>query len=136
MGQSITLLIVGSDLHNGSRQIGEEGGGAVEPSQAGVAAVDMCPAVFSAENGSFVKDGQTLQRCGTAAADDGIRQNPVIERQINAVMIPVKGYRLYGGLLRLENHRHHFHHFHRPHRLLRQKIRSCTSGRLSCTWGS
>ena len=130
---------MGSDLHHCSGQVGEEGGRAVVLAQAGVASVNMCPVVFAAENGPFGEDGKPIQGRGTGAADHGIGQDPVVEGQIDAVMIPVKSHRLDGGLLRLEiqdRRFHHFCHYYHPHRLARQTIQSCTSGRLSCTWGS
>lgn len=86
---------MGSDLHNGRGQIGEQGGGAVEAAQAGVAAVDMCPAVFPAENRPFVEDRQTLHGGGAGSADHGIRQDPVIEGQVDAVVVAVKSHRLH-----------------------------------------
>ena len=95
MGQSITLLIVGSDLHNGGRQVREQGGGAVKSAQAGAAAVDMCPAVFAAENGPFGENSETVQRSGAGIAHHGISQYPVVEGQVDAVMVPVEGYGLY-----------------------------------------
>lgn len=123
-------------LHHSGRQIGKEGGGTVETTQAGVAAVDMCPAVFSAEDCPLAEYRQTLQGVRSVAARHSIGQDPVIEGQIDTVMVSVKGNRFHGGLLRLENQSCHFHRFHRPHRLLRQKILFCIFRRPSCTWGS
>lgn len=92
-------------LHDGRRQIGKEGGGTIKAAQSGIAAIDMGPAVFSAEHSPFAEDGQTLQGGGAAAADNGICQNPVIEGQINAVVIPVKCHRFHECLVRLEKSR-------------------------------
>ena len=82
-------------LHDGRRQIGKEGRGAVEAAQSGIAAIDVGPAVFSAEYSPFAEDGQSLQGGRTAAADNGICQDPVIESQFNAVVIPVECHRFH-----------------------------------------
>lgn len=84
-----------SDLHHGSGEIGEEGGGAVEAAQAGIAAVDMCPAVFPAEHCPFAEYGQTLQRSGAVAARHRIGQDSVVEGKVDAVVVPVKGHGLH-----------------------------------------
>ena len=84
-----------NSLHHGGGEIGEEGGGAVEPAQAGIAAVDMCPAVFPAKHRPFAEYGQTLQRRGAVAARHRIGQDPVVEGQVDAVVIPVKGHRFH-----------------------------------------
>lgn len=93
------------DLHHSGRQVGEKGGRAVEPAQTGIAAVDMCPAVFSAENGPLAEYCQTLHGCGTVAAHHSVCQDPVIEGQVDTVMVSVERHRLHECLVRLEKSR-------------------------------
>ena len=67
---------MGSDLHYGGGQVGEEGGGAVEGTEAGAAAVDVGAAVFAAEDGPLGEDGQAVQCGGAGVAYHGIGQHP------------------------------------------------------------
>ena len=95
MGWFCTLLIVGSDLHNGGGAVGGEPGQAVRPVDAGVAGEDVGPAVLSAEHSPLGKGGQTAQRHRPGGADGGIGQDPVEEGDVHTVVMPVKGYRLH-----------------------------------------
>lgn len=105
------------NLHHGGGNIGTVAADAVGFMQTGVAGEDVSRAVFAAEHRPFGKHGQTVQSGGAGRADGGIGKNPVVECDINAVVVPVKGYRLDGGLLRLENFRRRFHHFRHRHHL-------------------
>lgn len=91
-----------------------------------------CPEAVRQEVCSRVTRCRTEQTCAAVAwelCQDGLFIDRIISDGCCAA-----GF--HGGLLRLENHRRHFHRFHRPRCLVRQKIRSCTSDHLSCTWGN
>ena len=57
-----------------------------------VAAVDVGPAFLAAEHHPLGKDGQTAQGRRAAGADDRIRQHPVEEGDVDAVVAAVKGH--------------------------------------------
>lgn len=90
----------------------------------GVAAVDVGMAFLSAQHCPFGKYRQAVQRGGSGGADGGIGEDAVVECDIDAVMVPVKGYWLDGGLLRLENFRRRFHHFRHHLRRYRPRLQS------------
>ena len=55
----------------------------------------MSPAVLAAEHRPLAEDPKTIQGGGAAGANQGIRQNPVVEGDVDAVVVPVKGHRLH-----------------------------------------
>ena len=81
------------NFHYSSGVIGLQQGRAVEGAWSGGAAVDVGAAVFAAEHGPFGEYGQTVEHGGAIVADHSIGQNPVVKRQIDAVMAAVEGYR-------------------------------------------
>ena len=95
MGQSITLRIVGSDLHHSRGDIGKKPGDSVGGSNSGVAAIDVGTAVLTAEHCPLGEYGKTVQGCRSGYTNHRIGQNPIVEGDINAVMVPVKGHRFY-----------------------------------------
>ena len=60
-----------------------------------VAAVDVCMAVFSTQDGPFGEDCQAVERGGAITAHNGIGQYPVIESQVDAIMAAVESHGLY-----------------------------------------
>ena len=84
-----------SDLHHGGGQVGAEAGQSVGAAQDGVASVNMCPAVLTAEDGPLGKYGKTVQGCGAAGAHHSVGQDPVVEGDVDAVVVPVEGHRLH-----------------------------------------
>ena len=83
------------NFHNGCGAIGLVPGRAVKLTQAGIAAVDVCPAVLAAENGTLGKHCQAVKGGRTGIANDGVCQDPVVEGDINTIVIAVKGHRLH-----------------------------------------
>ena len=67
------LRIVGSDLYHCGWAVGKIAGDAVRGAQAGVAAIDMGAAVFTAEYSSLGENTQPIKRGGTIGADDVFR---------------------------------------------------------------
>ena len=95
MGWFCAYLIVGSDLHHGGGIVGAVPGQTVRSADPGVAGIDVCGAVFTAQHSPLGEYRQTVQGGGTGRADDGIGQNAIVECDLNAVMVSVKGHRLY-----------------------------------------
>jgi hypothetical protein len=52
-------------------------------------------AVFTAQYGAFGEGGKAVQRGGAVIADNGIGNDAVVEGHVDAVVVPVKGYRLH-----------------------------------------
>lgn len=111
-------------LHHSSGKIGGEPGDSVGFIQPCVAAVDVGMAFFTAEHGPFGEHRKAVQGGGTSGADGSICKNPVVEADIDAVVIPIKGHRLDGGLLRLENFRRRFLRFRHYLRCYRPRLQS------------
>ena len=103
MGWFCVLRIVGSDLHHRGGQVGAEPCGAVSLSDAGVAGVDVGPAVLAAEHGPFGEYSQPVKGGRTGNTHHRIRQNPVVEGYVDAVVVAVKGHRFHidGGVEQL-----------------------------------
>ena len=95
MGWFCVLRIGVSDLHHRGGVIGADPGKAVRAVQAGAAGIDMCPAVLAAEYRPLGEHSKALEGHGPVDPDGGIRQDSVVEGQVDAVMIPVKGHRLH-----------------------------------------
>jgi hypothetical protein len=90
--------------HSGG-QTGKEMCGFAVFSDLGIARVNVCFAVFAAQNSSFGKDGKAVQGGGAGCTNHRICQNPVVECNINAVAVTVKGHGLHECLVRLEKSR-------------------------------
>ena len=95
MGWFCTLLIVGSDLHHSCGQVGADSGNAVRAADPGVAGEDMGAALLAAQHSPFGEHRHTVKCHRPAIAYCAVRQDPVIESSIHAVVIPVKSHRLY-----------------------------------------
>ena len=95
MGWCCALRIGVSDLHYGSGAVCMNGGGPIGLTQTGITAEDMGAAVLAAENCPLGEDGQTVKGCRPGSADDSIRQHLIVEGYIDAVVVPVEGYRLH-----------------------------------------
>ena len=63
--------------------------------QAGIAAIDVGAAVLAAKHGPLGKYCQAVKGCGTGVANGGVRQYPVVEGYIDAVMVTVEGNGFY-----------------------------------------
>ena len=100
MGWFPVLRIGVSDLYHGGREIGLDLGIAVTAADSGVAAENVGTAVFAAKNSPFGEYGQPADGGTAAVSGDGIGQNPVVERNVDAVMMPIEGHRLHfdGGI--------------------------------------
>ena len=97
-----TYLFGAISLHHCRGQVSVEGGHPVALAKPGVAAEDMRLALLAAQDGPLGENGQSIE-CGRAdASHDRIRQNPVVEGYIDAVVIPVESHRLHERLLRYE----------------------------------
>ena len=91
-----SILRIGvRDLHHGGGTVCAEDGGTVIFADPGITGKDVCPAVFTAEHRPFGEHGEAVQAGGAAGAYRGICQNAVVKGYVNAVVIPVKGYRLH-----------------------------------------
>ena len=55
----------------------------------------MCPAVLTAQHRPLGKHGKALQCYRPVKANSSICQNTVVERQVDTVVVPVKGHRLH-----------------------------------------
>ena len=95
MGWFCVLRIGVRDLHHRGGEIGQNLGVAVACADPGVTAEDVGAAVLAAQNGPLGKDGQTADGGAAAVAAGGISQNPVIEGDIDAVMMAVERNWLY-----------------------------------------
>ena len=93
--KNVAFLIGGSDLYHGGRTIGGRERAAVGFSDAGVAGENVGAAVLTAEHRPFGEYRETAQCRGTAGADHRVRQNAVVEGDVDTVVIPVKGDRLH-----------------------------------------
>ena len=93
--ENVAFLIGGSDLYHGGRTIGGRERAAVGFSDAGVAGENVGAAVLAAEHRPFGEYRETAQCRGTAGADHRVRQNAVVEGDVDTVVIPVKGDRLH-----------------------------------------
>ena len=82
-------------VHYGGGKVGTGAGGAVGGAEAGVAAVDVGAAVLAAQNRSFGEYRQAVQRRGAAGAHHRVCQNPVVEGDIDAVMVAVESHGLH-----------------------------------------
>ena len=89
------LRIGVSDLYHSGGAVGLDAGDAVGAADAGIAAVDVGAAVLAAEHRPLAEDRQTVQGGGPSGPNHRIRQDPVVEGHIDAVMIAVKDHRLY-----------------------------------------
>ena len=115
---SFPFLRIGvRDLHHGGGTFCGVSGQTVQVTDAGIAGKHMGSTVLTAQNHPLGEHRQAVKGNRSGAAGGGIRQNPVEEGHIDAVVVPVKGHRLDGGPLRLENFRRRFRQFrHRSHR--------------------
>ena len=93
------------NLYHSGRQIGLQPGQSIRAADNGIASEDMCPAVLAAQNSPLGEDCKTVQRCRPSGTDNGISKDPVVECNVNAVVIPVKSHRLHECLVRLEKSR-------------------------------
>ena len=84
-----------SDLHHSGGMVGADTAETVGAVQTGAAGVDVGPAVLSAEYRPLGEHGKPLQGHRPVDTYGRIRQDPVVEGQVNAIVIPVKGYRFY-----------------------------------------
>ena len=66
----------------------------IRDSKDGIAGEDLGTAVFSAEDGPLGEDRQAAEGGGFGSAHNGVRQNPIVECDVNAVMVAVERYRL------------------------------------------
>lgn len=114
------------DLHHCGRPVGAEAGRSICFADAGIAGENVGSAVFSAQNRPLGEYRKAIQCRRPGTAYNRIRQDPVVEGHIDTVVVLIKGHRLDGGLLRLENFRrrfhrfrHHSHHYHLHHCHLR-----------------
>ena len=107
-------------LHNGGRPVGSAQGAPIRVAQRGIAAEDMGTAVFPAENGTLAEYSQSIEGCGAAGTHYRVRQHPVVEGNVNAVVIAVKGNGCDIDFLRYENQcnnsRHYLGRYHRLQR--------------------
>ena len=87
--------IVGSSLYHGGRPVGQIPGNGVGGAGPQIAAVDMGADLLAAEHHPLGKDRQAAEGGGPVGADDGIGQNAVEERDVDAVVVAVKGHGLY-----------------------------------------
>ena len=67
----------------------------VGAAQTGIAAEDVGPAVLAAQDGPLAEYSQSVEGRGTAGAYHRVRQHTVVESDVNAVVVPVKGDRLH-----------------------------------------
>ena len=95
MGWFGVLRIGVSDLHHGGGPVGVDGGCSVRLAQPGIGAENVGTAVLAAENRPFGEYRQTIQCSRPGRADDCVRQNFIVEGYIDAVVVPVEGYRLH-----------------------------------------
>ena len=84
-----------SDLHHGSGTVGMVAGETVCSIENSVAAEGMGAAVFSAQHCPLGENGKTGEGGGAILTDGGIGQNPVVECNVNAVVVAVEGHRFY-----------------------------------------
>ena len=95
MGWFGVLRIGVSDLHHSRGTVGIIAAESVGTADDGVAAENMGPAVLTAEDGPLGEHGQPAQGGGAIVADGGIGQNLVVECNVDAVVIAVKGHGLH-----------------------------------------
>ena len=89
------LRIGVSDFYHGGGAVGVDGSQTVGFAQAGVGSENMGAAVLAAENGPLAEYRQTVEGGRPVGANHRIGQDPVVEGDVDAVVIPVKGHRLY-----------------------------------------
>lgn len=110
------------NLHHGGRPVRRANRVPVGAGQTGIAAEDVGPAVLAAQDGPFAEYSQSVKGRGAAGAYHRVRQHTVVESDVDAVVVPVKGDRLHRQVLTYENHfrnqvRYHHHHLHYHHHL-------------------
>ena len=93
--EAAACLIEGSGLYHGGGAVGGEDGAAVGFFDAGVAGENVGAAVLAAKHRPLGEYRKTAQSRGTAGADHRVRQNAVVEGDVDTVVIPVKGDRLH-----------------------------------------
>ena len=100
MGWFCVLRIGVSDLHHSSGQIGEDPSHAVTTADAGIAAINMSGTVLPAEHCPLGEYCQTADGAAAAVSGGGIRQDAVIESDVDTIMMAVKSHRFYfdGGV--------------------------------------
>ena len=84
-----------SDLHHRGGPVGAIPAGAVRTAKPGVAGVDVGAALLAAEDCPLGEHRKAVKCCRPAGAYCGIRQDPVIECNIDAVMLPVESHLLH-----------------------------------------
>lgn len=84
-----------SDLYNGGGAVGGGQGAAVGTADSCVTCKDVGPAVLTAQNCPLAEYRKAAQRSRPAGAVHGIGKDAVIEGDVYAVMVPVKGHRLH-----------------------------------------
>ena len=84
-----------SDLHHGRWIIGADTAEAIRPTQAGAAGIDVRLTVLTAQDYPFGEHRKTLQCHRTVDPNRSICQNPVVECQVDTVVMPVECHRLH-----------------------------------------
>lgn len=95
MGWFWVLRIGVSDLNHGDGAVGVHAGDAVSTANVGIAAENVSPAVFAAEDGPFGKYRQTVECGGVDGTGDGVCLNLVVEGHIDTIVVAIKCHRLY-----------------------------------------
>ena len=85
---------MGSDLHHSGGAVGGYGG-AVYAGAVDAAGENMGPAVLTAENGPLGEYGKTVQWGRAAGGGNALSQNPVVEGDIDAIMMAIEGNGFY-----------------------------------------
>jgi hypothetical protein len=83
------------DLYYRGRTVGTADTGAVGTAEPGIGGEDVGTAILAAQHSPFGEGGKAVQRGGAVIADDGIGNDAVVESYVDAVVVPVKGYRLH-----------------------------------------
>ena len=55
----------------------------------------MCAAILTAQHSPLGEAGQTVQRGGAVAPYHSIGQNPIVEGDVDTIMVPIKSHRLH-----------------------------------------
>lgn len=87
--------IVGSDFHHSGGEIGADAGQTVGAADYGVAAVDVGPAVFAAEDCPLGEGGKAVQTGGASGSYHGVGQDLIVESDVDTEVVPVKGHRFH-----------------------------------------
>ena len=90
-----TSLFGAHGLHHSGGAVGSADGDTVGIADAGIGGEDMGPAVLSAEDGPFGEHRQTAEGSWHGRAGHGVRQDLIVEGDVDAVMIAVECHGLH-----------------------------------------